>query len=661
MKRFTTRTTVALALGLGLTIGCVWLLGTSSLPVARASTYTVTNTNASGPGSLRQAILDANANSGHDTINFAPSVSGTIVLTGTLPSIDDDLTIAGPGPDTLSISGDNAHRVFEIASSTAVTISGLTIRDGGTADDWGGGIFSEGTLLLDAVDIVSNTAFAGAGMCIWSGSATLSGTQIISNVATGVEASGGGLYLQSGSVTLKGGQVAHNTAYYGGGVYVDNTSAVFTQTDDAIIFDNTAKWGAGVSVLRGSATLAGGRIISNTASDYGGGVYVRYGSFIVSEGQIISNTCTADETVGGGVYVHEGSATLSGGEIAHNAATYGGGIYVGMSGASFTQTGGAILHNTGYHGGGVYVDGSATLSGGRIISNTATNSGGGVYVGASAASFAQTGGSVTANVATDGGGVFVDQGSATLSGGQIVSNTAQYYGGGMYIRSGGATLSGGQIISNTAHHKGGGVFIQHNTATFTQTGAGAIIRNTADNDGGGIYNGYGTLTLVNTTVSGNRAIAGSGGGLYNDSGAITITFATIASNTAASGGYGIHRATGTVELQNTLVAHNGTTATNCSGVLVSNGHNLEYGNTCHLTATGDITDTNPLLGPLTYDSSTWAHPLQEDSPAIDAGICVAGVTTDQRGVTRPQGSACDIGAYEWSRRLVYLPLILRDD
>jgi hypothetical protein len=221
--------------------------------------------------------------------------------------------------------------------------------------------------------------------------------------------------------------------------------------------------------------------------------------------------------------------------------------------------------------------------------------------------------------------------SFAQTGGSVAANTATYRGGGVYVQQGSATLSGGQITSNTA-----------------------------DNHGGGICNGGGTLTLVNTTVSGNRAIAGSGGGLYSGGGTITITFTTIASNTAASGGYGIHTAGGTVLLQNTIVAHNGTTATNCSGALTSSGHNLEYGDTCNLSATGDITDTDPLLGPLTYESSTWVHPLQEDSPAIDTGVCVAGVTTDQHGVTRPQGDACDIGAYEYAKEKVHLPLVLRN-
>ena len=112
-------------------------------------------------------------------------------------------------------------------------------------------------------------------------------------------------------------------------------------------------------------------------------------------------------------------------------------------------------------------------------------------------------------------------------------------------------------------------------------------------------------------------------------------------------------------LQNTIVAYNG--STNCAGTITSNGHNLEYGDTCKLTASGDITDTNPLLGPLSYESGTWIHPLLEGSPAIDQGVCLPGVTTvDQRGVTRPQGATCDIGAYEREYQLVYLPLVLKN-
>jgi hypothetical protein len=227
-----------------------------------------------------------------------------------------------------------------------------------------------------------------------------------------------------------------------------------------------------------------------------------------------------------------------------------------------------------------------------------------------------------------GGGVLVSNSTAafTQAGASTIALNAANQGGAVYVINGSATLSGGQVVSNTARL------------------------------GGAIYNYTGTLALVNTTVSGNRAWVGSGGCLYSEGGTSALTYTTVASNTAATGVGGIYKAGGTVLLQNTIVAYNGT---NCNAALTSNGHNLESGHACGLSATGDITDTDPLLGPLTADSGSLVHPLRVGSPAIDHSVCVAGITTDQRGVTRPQGNACDIGAYEWSGWKVYLPLVLR--
>jgi predicted outer membrane repeat protein len=192
------------------------------------------------------------------------------------------------------------------------------------------------------------------------------------------------------------------------------------------------------------------------------------------------------------------------------------------------------------------------------------------------------------------------------------------------IETGTATVSGGQIISNTAAF------------------------------GGGVFNTLGMLALVNSTVSGNSAASGSGGGLFSNSGSTSVlTFTTVASNTATSGGGGIHREGGTVLLQDTIVAYNGT---NCNAALASKGHNLEDDDTCGLNATGDMTGTNPLLGPLSADGGSLVHPLLAGSPAIDHGVCIAGITTDQRGAARI--APCDIGAYEYVLR-VYLPLVLR--
>ena len=120
---------------------------------ARASTITVTDTNDSGSGSLRQALRVANDG---DTINFA--VTGTIVLTsGGLP-VNKNVTISGPGKDQLSVDGNQALLVFGVFPDKAATISGLTIRNAQT------GIWNEGGHLTVSNCVVTTH---GAGNLVY--------------------------------------------------------------------------------------------------------------------------------------------------------------------------------------------------------------------------------------------------------------------------------------------------------------------------------------------------------------------------------------------------------------------------------------------------------------------------------------------------------------
>src|SRR5438876_3459679 len=113
----------------------VVLLCAVAIP-ARATTIIVTNTNDSGPGSLRQALADANDG---DTID-ATSISGTITLTTGELLVDKSVTINGAGADVLAVDGNMISRVFRIPmSGETITISGLTIRNG-HAGTTGGGI-----------------------------------------------------------------------------------------------------------------------------------------------------------------------------------------------------------------------------------------------------------------------------------------------------------------------------------------------------------------------------------------------------------------------------------------------------------------------------------------------------------------------------------------
>ncbi len=177
----------------------------------------------------------------------------------------------------------------------------------------------------------------------------------------------------------------------------------------------------------------------------------------VGAGQTIINANGIDRVLdirpGAGTVVISGVTIYNG-----NAGTnYGGGIRDADADLMLINT--IVMSNTAGDGGGVYIDsGSVTLSGGEIISNTAPI-GGGVYVSTSTATFTQTGVStITLNIASNnGGGVYIGSGSATIDGGQVVSNTA-YSGGGVFVDSGNVTLSGGQIVTNTATF-GSGLYV----------------------------------------------------------------------------------------------------------------------------------------------------------------------------------------------------------
>src|SRR5213082_1775776 len=113
---------------------CVLLLCAIATP-ARANTITVINTNDSGPGSLRQALADANDG---DTINFDPSVASVILITAEL-AIDKSVTLSGaPQMVTVVRSSQTEFRIFHVMPGHSVEINSLTIRGGHITGDNGG-------------------------------------------------------------------------------------------------------------------------------------------------------------------------------------------------------------------------------------------------------------------------------------------------------------------------------------------------------------------------------------------------------------------------------------------------------------------------------------------------------------------------------------------
>ena len=148
----------------------------------------MTNLFDSGTGSLRAAI-----HSGDTTINFAGGLHGTITLSSEL-QISDSVKIQGPGEDQLTVSGNNASRVFEIASGATVTINQLSIANGQTVAGNGGGVLIDAgaTVGLDHVILANNTAYAdsmgnyGSGGAIENdGRLTVTQCTFTNNLASG--------------------------------------------------------------------------------------------------------------------------------------------------------------------------------------------------------------------------------------------------------------------------------------------------------------------------------------------------------------------------------------------------------------------------------------------------------------------------------------------
>src|SRR6516162_8029379 len=144
------------------------------------STFMVSNLADSGAGSLRQAVLDANANHDTDQIVFAPTLQGAIALSsGELNITDDNLTIAGPGAGQLAVSGTDHSRVFNIASNVTAEIDGLTITHGLAGN--GGGINNAGGLTLVACTVSDNQAIGAPGSIARGGGVLNSGTLTVTD------------------------------------------------------------------------------------------------------------------------------------------------------------------------------------------------------------------------------------------------------------------------------------------------------------------------------------------------------------------------------------------------------------------------------------------------------------------------------------------------
>ncbi|MEZ4638583.1 MAG: S8 family serine peptidase [Caldilineaceae bacterium] len=349
--------------------------------------------------------------------------------------------------------------------------------------------------------------------------------------------------------------------------------------------------------VRGRLTL-GDSIVSG---NWGGGVANLSGITVITNTQIVSNV------MGYGVSNQiQGGLTVDGGRVAHNER---GGVYNALSTA--TLIGVEIAHNS---GSGVHNEGASiarvTLSASTVMSNSA-ESGAGVFNQGVGAQMGIVRTRFSGNVASSSGGGIFNNGTLSVASSTLDHNRARAGGG--------------------LHHFGGTLTLTNDTFST----------NRAADNGGSLYAG-GAATIRNVTFLGGEA-GGDGGNLFIDEGAVSIGAAIVSD------------------------AASGDNCVNSGGAVTSLGYNLESTDTCGFNAAGDLPNHDAKLGPLADNGGdTPTHLPADDSPALDqipAGVnrCGESINSDQRGVTRPQGTGCDIGAVEMAvpQWAVFAPLVMR--
>jgi len=286
------------------------VLGASAL---NAATITVANSLDSGIGSLRDAVALANPG---DAIDFVPALAGsTVVLTSGEILIDKNLTITGLGASTLTVSGNNASRVFNVTAGT-VFISGLTISRGLGGNGGGGGILNAGTLSLSSSTVSDNSAFQA----------------IPGSFCGGVGTNGGGIY-NAGTLTVTDSTISGNGTFgncgggFGGGIY-NYPQGMLTVSK---------------STLSGNGSALGGGIFND-------GTVANGGTVILSNSTISANG-VAGSGAGGGIFnVGQGPAKfiLTNMTITNNGAFSGSGIYsLQQFAVAFAGNNNIVAGNTG--------------------------------------------------------------------------------------------------------------------------------------------------------------------------------------------------------------------------------------------------------------------------------------------------------------------------
>lgn len=352
------------------------------------ATFTVTNVNDSGAGSLRQALADAKSAGGTDTIVFGAAFNsgGTINLSSSL-SLDSEVTIKASSDVTkqVVINGQSSTRVFDLSGSNTVTLEFLGIKDG--AASTGAGVSqTAGNLTLIGCEFNTNSATShGGSIYLSSGTLTLDGTCVLNSISDG---NGGGIYMASGQLTISSSAIVANTASatskLGGGVCIVSGNATISASSISLNMATNSGEGGGI-YNTGTLTVTKSQVTANSAYNAGG--ISSQGKLTVSDGSVISLN-RAVGAYGGGILAETSTVTITieDSTVADNSANTGNGGGIVINGPSLALTDSTVARNQTSlgNGGGIafFGGGDLSIANSTISSNTAGSNGGGLYVDA---------------------------------------------------------------------------------------------------------------------------------------------------------------------------------------------------------------------------------------------------------------------------------------
>lgn len=340
--------------------------------LSQAATFDVTSNADAGAGTLRQAIIDANAVAGPHTINMAPISGQTIVLESDLTDIGEAVDLVGS-----DVTLDGAGSYSCLYSTTDLSVADMTVTNCTGHDfygtTFGGGIeVYGGNLSVENSTITQNNAVYGGGVALTSGGYSLAVTD---STISGNSAYYGGGIATYGPTQIEGSVISGNYASYQGGGINASTALSLASSE---VRGNTGYIGGGFFVGAGGVSLESTTVADNTAYALGAGyVYADYG-FFGQTVEIDSSTISGNSAqVGGGLLAAvynspsaaaDGGFTLTNSTVSGNSAESGAGLY---------------LANTAYedkYGYLFYGNFEPVIEGATITGNSATGVGGGLTV-----------------------------------------------------------------------------------------------------------------------------------------------------------------------------------------------------------------------------------------------------------------------------------------